>query len=123
MDAGRLKVLVIDDDKMLADTLAEILNLHGFNATALYSGEQAVEFVESYRPDIVLSDIRMRRVDGIQAAKQIRQLHPECRVILFTASAVNPATRQSILEMGFEFLQRPLHPDEVLSTLRERAAE
>lgn len=113
------KVLVIDDDKSLADTLAEILRRNDFISTALYSGEQAIEFVESYQPDIVLSDIRMRKVDGIEAAKQIRELHPECRVILFTASAVNAATKQSIEAMGFEFLQRPLHPDAVLNTLRE----
>ena len=119
MDVRKPVVLVIDDDVMLADTLAEILRLHGFDSTALYSGEQAIELVESYQPDIVLSDIRMRRVDGIEAAKQIRQLHPECRVILFTASAVDSATKQSIKNLGFEFLQRPLHPDDVLSTLRQ----
>lgn len=111
------KVLVVDDDRMLADTLTEILSLHGFNPTALYSGEDAVEFVESFQPDIVLSDIRMRKVDGIEAAKRIRELHPECRVILFTALDVNPATKQSIERLGFEFLQRPLHPDNVLMTL------
>ena len=60
----------------------------------------------------------MHRVDGIQAAKSIRQRHPECRVILFTASTVSSKTKQTIERSGFEFLQRPLHPRSVLSALR-----
>jgi CheY-like chemotaxis protein len=113
------KVLVVDDDRMVADTLAEILRLHGFAPVALYSGEEAVEFAARFRPDIVLSDIHMRRVDGIEAAKIIRGLHPESRVILFTASAVNQKTRQIILGLGFELLQRPLHPERILTALRK----
>jgi DNA-binding NtrC family response regulator len=113
------KVLVIDDDRILADTLAEILRLHGFLPIALYSGEEAVEFVERFQPDIVLSDIRLHRVDGIEAAKRIRELHPECRVILFTASALARATEQAISDLKFELLSRPLHPDAVIRTLRK----
>lgn len=114
------KVLVIDDDRMVADTLAEILRLHGFFPIPLYSGEEAVSFVERFRPDIVLSDIRMHHVDGIEAARMIRELHPECRVILFTATSLNTTTKQAIERSGFEFLQRPLHPQNVISTLRGR---
>lgn len=117
MERSKPKVLVVDDDRVLADSLAQILNLHGFVSTALYSGEEAVEFVDGFRPDIVLSDIRMRQVDGIEAAKRIRELHPECRVILFTASSVDLAARKKIEGLGFEFLQRPLHPEGVLKAL------
>lgn len=113
----KTKVLVIDDDRMVADTLAEILRLHGFSPVALYSGEEAITFVERFQPDIVLSDIRMHQVDGIETARVIRELHPECRIILFTASSVNPKTKQAIERSGFEFLQRPLHPQHVLSAL------
>lgn len=115
----RPKVLVIDDDRILADTLAEILRRHEFAPIALYSGEEAVEFVERFQPDIVLSDIRMHRIDGIEAARQIRELHPECRVILFTASAISESTRATIRDLRFEFLTRPLHPEAVLSVLRK----
>ena len=116
-ESAKPKVLVIDDDRMVADTLAEILRLHGFTPIALYSGEEAISFVERFQPDIVLSDIRMHQVNGIEAAQAIRLLHPECRVILFTASSLNTRTRQAIERSGFEILQRPLHPKHVLSTL------
>ena len=109
------RVLVIDDERLIADTLKEILELHGFVATSVYSGESALEWIESYRPDIVLSDIVMHQVDGIEAAMRIRTLYPECRVILFSASALSAATRWKIHHLGFEFLQRPLHPRDLLA--------
>jgi DNA-binding NtrC family response regulator len=115
--ASKHKVLVIDDDRIVADTLAEILRLHGFAPVALYSGEEALELVDRFRPDIVLSDICMNQVNGIEAAVRIRELHPECRVILFTASSLTAETRQTIQDLGFELLLRPLHPQNVLKTL------
>ena len=60
------RVLVIDDEHIIADTLTEILELHGFEATPLYSGESALEWIEDSRPDIVLSDIVMHHVDGVE---------------------------------------------------------
>ncbi len=115
----RLKALVIDDDQMTADTLAEILQLHGFETTALYSGEQALRWAETIRPDIVLSDIVMQQVNGIDTAKALRRIHPQVRIILFTASAISAIARKRIEELGFEFLQRPLHPSEVIAQLHK----
>jgi len=119
-ESGKRTVLVIDDDRVLADTLAEILRLNGFQPVALYSGEEAIELVERLRPDIVLSDIRMSQINGIETAERIRRLHPECRVILFTAQAVPTAMRQQIHRLKFELLQRPLHPEAVLKALHRQ---
>src|ERR1700749_1899393 len=82
------KVAVVDDEHIIADTLAEILNNHGFEGKALYSGESAVKEVEDFRPQIILSDVRMGGINGVEAAIRIRKLHPECRIILFTASPI-----------------------------------
>jgi CheY-like chemotaxis protein len=114
-------VLVVDDDRLLADTLADILRKHGYRPVALYSGEEAVELARRFRPDVLLSDIRMSRLDGIEAAKRIRELHPNCRVILFTAQTVSAAMRQTIDRLGFELLQRPLRPEDVLAALQSNA--
>ncbi len=114
-------VLVIDDDRVLADTLADILRKHGFKPVALYSGEEALELAQIFRPDVVLSDIRMCRLDGVEAARRIRVLHPDCRVILFTAHTVSTAMRQTIQRLGFELLQRPLRPEDVLIALGRKS--
>jgi DNA-binding response OmpR family regulator len=112
---AKSRVLVVDDERLIADTLKEILELHGFDATSRYSGESALEWIETYRPDIVLTDIVMHKLDGIEAAVRIRALHPQCRVILFSASALSAANRRKINHLGFEYLQRPLHPNDLLA--------
>jgi DNA-binding response OmpR family regulator len=114
------RVAVVDDEHIVADTLAEILNNHGFQAKALYSGEAAVEEAKDFRPQIVLSDVRMGGIDGVEAAIRIRRLHPDCRIILFTASPVRHSIHAKIDLLGFEFIERPLHPREVLALLSNR---
>lgn len=118
MAANKPKVLVIDDEHVIADTLATILGMNGFETTALYSGEEAMEWVETFRPNIVLSDIRMKQVSGLDTAIHIRRRHPECRVILFSASTITESVRLKIENLGFDLLQRPLHPRDVLTHLQ-----
>ena len=118
--ASKARVAVVDDEHIIADTLTEILNSHGFQAKALYSGEAAVEEVRDFRPQIVLSDVQMGGIDGIEAAMRIRRLYPECRIILFTASPVRHSIHVEIDRLGFEFIERPLHPQEVLALLSNR---
>jgi DNA-binding response OmpR family regulator len=117
---SKARVAVVDDEHIVADTLAEILNCHGFQSKALYSGESAVEEVEDFRPQIVLSVVRMGGMDGVETAIRIRNLHPECRIILFTASPVRHSLYTTINLLGFEFIERPLHPLEVLALLANR---
>ncbi len=118
----RPRVLVIDDEHIIADTLAEILKLHGFEARAHYSGESALADAEAFCPQVVLSDIHMQKIDGIEAALRFRESYPECRIILFTASPLRAEHYARITRLGFEFLQRPLGPQEVVALLREDAS-
>jgi CheY-like chemotaxis protein len=115
------RVAVVDDEEIVADTLAEILSLHGYESKALYSGEAAIEQAEKFRPEIVLMDVRMQDMDGIEAAIQIRKRRPTCRIILFTASIMRHTIQARIGILGFEFLHRPLHPWDVLSLLASGA--
>ena len=79
------KVLVADDERVIADTLAMILNQSGFHAQAVYSGEKALELAESFRPDMLISDVIMADLNGIDAAIRIRTLLPEIKILLFWA--------------------------------------
>ncbi|HWG20750.1 MAG TPA: response regulator [Terracidiphilus sp.] len=117
--ADKPTVLVVDDEQMTADTLAAILKLNGFDSHALYSGESAVEWLETNRPDIILADVKMRHVSGVDTAVRVRELHPECRIILFTAASLSTSNRHTIQRLGFELLDRPLHPRELLARLRD----
>jgi DNA-binding NtrC family response regulator len=114
------RIAIVDDEQIVADTLAAILNNYGFEAKALYSGESAVEEAKVFRPQIVLSDVHMGGIDGVEAAIRIRKLDPKCRIILFTASPVRHSIHKEIDRLGFEFIERPLHPRAVLALLANR---
>ena len=121
---SRVRVAVIDNEHIIADTLAEILRQHGYEAKPHYNGESALVDAGWFRPDVVLSDIQIGTIDGIETALRIRENQPQCRIILFTASPVDRELYRKIDNLGFEFLRRPLQPREVLALLatRRRAA-
>lgn len=117
-----VRVAVIDDERVIADTLAEILRLHGYDVKAHYSGESAMADAVEFSPQVVLSDIQMHTIDGVETALRIRELKPQCRIILVTASPLNWTLYERIRDLGFEFLQKPVRPQEILAVLREVAS-
>lgn len=112
------RVAIIDDEPVIADTLAEILKLHGYETRAHYNGESALADAERFCPQVILSDVCIGKIDGIETALRIRASHPACRIILFTASPALGEIRRRAGDLGFEFLKRPLHPWDVLVMLR-----
>ena len=114
------KVLVADDERVIADTLAIILNQSGFEATAVYSGEKAVEMAATLRPDMVISDVIMTDMNGIDAAIKIRAILPSCKILLFSgqASTADLLDRARIRGHEFEILAKPVHPQDLLARLR-----
>src|SRR5438552_13311292 len=81
------RVLVVDDEKVIADTLAIILNQNGFNASAVYTGNGAVEQARAVQPELIISDVIMPDMNGIEAAIQIRGFLPSCKILLFSGQA------------------------------------
>jgi CheY-like chemotaxis protein len=114
------KVLVADDERVIADTLAIILNQSGFEATAVYSGEKAVETAKVLRPDMLISDVIMTDLNGIDAAIKIRTLLPECKILLFSGQAATAdlLDRARVQGHEFEILAKPVHPQDRLARLR-----
>ncbi len=116
----RPKVLVADDERVIADTLAIILNQSGFEATAVYSGEKAVETARTLSPDMLISDVIMTDLNGIDAAIRIRGMLPACKILLFSgqASTADLLDRARAQGHEFEILAKPVHPQDLLARLR-----
>lgn len=117
---GKLKVLIVDDERVIADTLVIILNRSGFDATAVYSGERAVEAAQEMRPDMMISDVIMADMNGIDAAIKIRGMLPACKVLLFSGQAATADLLEKARTQGYEFeiLAKPVHPQDLLARLR-----
>ncbi len=119
-NSGKPKVLVADDERVIADTLAIILNQSGFQATAVYSGERAVEMARTLEPDMLISDVIMTDLNGIDAAIKIRTLLPACKILLFSGQAATADLLDRARAQGheFEILAKPVHPQDLLARLR-----
>ena len=114
------KVLVVDDERIIADTLAMILNQSGFDARATYSGEKAVELASSFAPDMLITDVIMADLNGIDAAIKIRSLLPNIKVLLFSGQAATADLLEKARAHGheFEILAKPVHPQDLLNKLQ-----
>ncbi len=82
-----MRVLIIDDEEMMAKTLADILNLRGFSAVAVTSAAAALERIQNETFDLVISDIKMPDMNGVDLYRQIKMMCPEIPVVLMTAYA------------------------------------
>ncbi|HEX4284502.1 MAG TPA: response regulator [Terracidiphilus sp.] len=118
-DSKGQRVLIVDDEQMIADTLSQILNASGFNAKAVFSGELAVSAAQEFQPEILLTDVIMRGVSGIDVGVAISRMLPDCRVILFSgqASTADLLDRAQALGYRFEIIAKPIHPRELLKAL------
>ena len=114
-----LRVLVVDDNREAADTLAILLGLWGYDCQVSYDGESALRVAEDYRPDCLLLDINLPGVDGLGVARHLRR-HPELgRVKLVALTAYSdPTNTQRIREAGFDYhVVKPADPDQMRSLL------
>src|ERR1700694_889460 len=114
------RVLVADDEQVIANTLAIILNQAGFEARAVYSGEKAVESLDSFQPDMLISDVIMTGMTGIEAAIATRRKMPNCKILLFSGQAATADLLEKARAEGheLEILAKPVHPTDLLAKLR-----
>jgi len=118
------KVLISDDEHLIADTLALILNKDGFETRAVYTSKNALQTATEFRPDMLISDVMMAGVNGIDAAIQIRSLLPEIRVFLLSGQTATEEmlARATAQNPGFEVMVKPVHPRVLLEKLRAATA-
>lgn len=118
----RPRVLVVDDEAGILETLEILLRNEGFEPVVADSGKSALEKLASAAPDIVLSDVRMPGVGGVEVLTAARAHDPNTPVILMTAQATLQTAMQAVNEGAFYYIQKPFRNDELVAILR-RAAE
>ena len=116
------KVLVVDDEKLIADTLAEILKRHGFAAIASYAGKRALQVAKRLQPDYLLADVLMPFMNGVELAIAVRQTSPKTRILLFSGHANSSELILEARRAGhiFDIVAKPIHPEKLIQILREK---
>ena len=116
----RRKILVVDDQNVIADTLAAILNTSGCSAKAAYSGDEALALIASEVPDLLITDVCMPGMNGVELAVKVRQEYPQCKVLLFSGHASSAHLIEEAHAKGYDFtlLHKPIHPRDLLECLK-----
>ena len=117
----RLLILVVDDEPIIADTIAKILEQQRFSALAAYDGETAIEIALLNPPQLVVSDVMMPGMNGIELGMKIRRMFPDCSVILSSGQSASSNLLMAALSAGnhFVFLEKPVHPKVLLKHVKE----
>jgi DNA-binding NtrC family response regulator len=115
------KVLIVDDEKIIRESLAAIFTSHGYVSKVAFSAEQAIEIIADWQPDLAILDVALPKMNGIDLAIALKTSHPACRVLLFSGQ---PGTIDLIADAAedghpFEIVAKPVHP----TVLLDRAAD
>jgi DNA-binding response OmpR family regulator len=111
-------VLLVDDEEEFISALAERLTFRGIRARTATSGEEALAAIEREAPRVVLLDLMMPGMSGVEVLKQIRGLHPEIKVILLTGHGSTREGMEGMRLGAFDYLMKPLGIDELVEKLR-----
>jgi DNA-binding response OmpR family regulator len=109
-------VLVVDDESVITDTLAEILNRSGYTAIPAYDAEEALETALMMPPELLLTDVMLPGMSGIELAVKVKRIFPDCKILLFSGQAATSDMLAVASRDGhrFDLLTKPLHPKDLL---------
>jgi CheY-like chemotaxis protein len=115
------RILVVDDELVIATTLAVILQQQGFVAAAAFSGEEAVELAKKFKPDFLVMDVVLPGMDGIEAAERILRMFPTCK-LLFVSGNIGRAevmSRAQALGLQCEMAPKPVAPPDLIAKIKD----
>ena len=117
------RILIVDDEEQMVRTLGDIVRLHGWEADAAFSGEAAIECVRKQDYSVVLMDVRMAGITGVEALKAMKEVRPGIRVILMTAYTATEILAEAEREGALRILSKPVALDGLLLVLEQATKE
>lgn len=117
----KARILVIDDDQAVADTLALVLKFGGYDVDVAYGGEQGLELARQIAYDQLLTDVMMEPMNGIQVSLAMQHICPDCKILLISGNEQTSLLLAAAMQDGheFEILAKPVHPSVILGRLGE----
>lgn len=118
-----LRVLVVDDEKSIADSLAQILCTQGYDVRCANSGEEALDILPVFEPHVLIADVILGGVDGVQLALTAAEKLPNCRVVLSSGHAQTSELAERLRESGrrFSIYPKPVPPPVLIDLVKGEA--
>ncbi len=116
---GRFKILLVDDEEEFVKSLAERLSIRDLGPDIVFNGEQALSFVQVQEPDVMVLDLRMPGISGMEVLSQIRKKHPDIQVIILTGHGSKHDENQALRLGAFDYLEKPVDIDKLVLKMRK----
>ena len=113
------KLLIVDDEAVALRNLERVMSKAGYDVTAVQSGEEALALIETQKFDLLLTDLRMEKVDGMRLLKTCRTLHPDSEVIMITGYASAQSAVEAMKQGAFYYITKPFRLEEVRKVVAE----
>ena len=113
------RVLVVDDEQKFVDYLSERLTIRDYDVTTSLSGQDAVDQVKGYNFDVVILDVAMPGMDGIEALREIKKIKPLTEVIMLTGNATVETAVEGMHLGAFDYLMKPCETEDLTSKIRK----
>ncbi len=116
---SKTKILVVDDERVALKNLEHIMKKEGYEVTGTESGQNALKLLEEQQFDVVLTDLRMEKVDGMQILKKCRELYPDSEIIMITGYATLESAVETMKKGAFHYIAKPFKLDLVRQVVQE----
>lgn len=115
----KFKLLIVDDEEDFLETIIKRLKTRGIDVTGVESGYKALEVLESRAPDVIILDVKMPGMDGIETLREIKKKKPLIEVIMLTGHASVESGIQGMQLGAFDYVMKPVALDELLEKVRQ----
>ena len=116
--SGTGRILIVDDEKTALKNLQYIMKKEGYEVSGAQSGTSALKQLEKQKFDLVLTDLRMEQVDGMEVLEKAKELYPDCEVIIITAYATIPSAVDTVKKGAYDYIAKPYKLDEVRKVVK-----
>ena len=117
--AGKIKLLLVDDEKGFADIIAKRMSKRDIDVTKAYSGTEALQAIRKADFDVAVLDLKMEDMDGIEILKIFKKMDPDLAVIMLTGHGSEEAAKDGIKFGAFDYLTKPCDLEELLTKIRK----
>ncbi|HXX79909.1 MAG TPA: response regulator [Thermodesulfovibrionales bacterium] len=114
-----IKVLLVDDERAFVDTLAQRLKMRELNVSTVYDGEQALSYVKGIEPDVMVLDLKMPGLHGIEVLREVKRDYPQMQVIILTGHGTDRDAEEAKRLGGFDFMRKPADIDNLVRRIKE----
>ena len=113
-----MKVLLVDDEEEFVKALAERLRMRDLRSDTVFDGEEALSYVEDQEPDVMVLDLKMPGIDGMEVLRQVRKVYPKIQVIILTGHGPEKDEEEAKRLGAFDYLEKPVNLDVLVKKMK-----